>query len=649
MNDMVVQVMLRLRNQMGRDAGRALDGVTRAAGDATTAARGLARASADTDRMRFGGLLNGLRQVDRLSRTAMQSLRGVASAASNAAKAAGQVGSGLAAGGYVAGRALAKPMDYERRVAQMANTAYAERDVVGRRAGMTQLDASITAAVRTGGGTRDEAAEALDKMLASGAIQADAATSLLPVLQKYSTASGAASGDLADIVIRGVQQGFFKPEEAQAALDRAMVAGQMGGFELKDMARWLPQMMANAQGMKGMAGFERILASAQASAVTAGNKDQAGNNLVNLLAKMNSSDAALDFKKLGIDLSGSLAKARENGELPLDAFIRLVETRVVGRDKRFQAARAKAAGATGGDRASALNDMADILQASAVGRVMQDRQALLALVAEMTQKGYVADVLGGMRGAAGAGETAFGVVASTSAFKAQQASNEKDIAASGMLAHVKPYLDPAMERLAAFGAEFPGLTTAAMEAATAIGAMTAAAAAFGGLRMLTGGAGAAGAGGAAGAPGALSRGAGFGKLAGRLAGRAGGLLAVAGAAYDVYATEQSAMSRNDKNAAHVATAGGLGGTLAGAGLGAKAGAALGTLVAPGIGTAVGAGVGGIGGGLLGWLGGTSLGQKLGDMIFKDERVVRVESVLQLDGREVARAVNEVNGRDANRH
>ena len=642
MNDMSVQVTLRLRDQMGRYTKRALDDVTRATGDATTAARGLARAGADTDRMRFGGLLNGLRQVDRLSRTAMQSLRGVASAASNAAKAAGQVGSGLAAGGYVAGRALAKPMDYERRVAQMANTAYAERDVAGRRAGMTQLDASITGAVRTGGGTRDEAAEALDKMLASGAIKADAATSLLPVLQKYSTASGAASGDLADIVIRGVQQGFFKPEEAQAALDRAMVAGQMGGFELKDMARWLPQMMANAQGMKGMAGFERILASAQASAVTAGNKDQAGNNLVNLLAKMNSSDAALDFKKLGIDLAGSLAKARENGELPLDAFIRLVETRVVGKDKRFQAARAKAAGATGGDRASALNDMADILQASAVGRVMQDRQALLALVAEMTQKGYVAEVLGGMRNATGAGETAFGVVASTSAFKAQQASNEKDIAASGMLAHVKPYLDPAMERLAAFGAEFPGLTTAAMEAATALGSVATATATVGGLRMLTGGAGAAGAGGAAGVAG---RGARFGKLAGR----AGGLLAVAGAAYDVYATEQSAMNRTDKNAAHVATAGGLGGTLAGASLGAKAGAALGTLVAPGIGTAVGAGVGGIGGGLLGWLGGTGLGQKLGDMIFKDERVVRVESVLQLDGREVARAVNEVNGRDATRH
>jgi hypothetical protein len=149
----------------------------------------------------------------------------------------------------------------------------------------------------------------------------------------------------------------------------------------KDMARWLPQMMASASGMKSMAGFERILASAQASAVTAGNKDQAGNNLVNLLAKLNSRDTALDFKKQGIDLSGTLAKARENGQLPLDAFVQLIDTQVVGKDKAFQALKAKAATAQGGEKTAAYDGMADILQASAVGKVVQDRQAMLALVA----------------------------------------------------------------------------------------------------------------------------------------------------------------------------------------------------------------------------------------------------------------------------
>lgn len=659
--DMTVLVRLRMRDEMGGNAAKVLQGVQRSTGDAanaakalgreatksTTALQGMARSADKVSQSNATGLANSLRHVGRMATAATQRLKHMGTTAANALKGAGQVGSGIAAGGYVASRALAKPMEYERRLAQMANTAYSERDSAGRRAGMAQLDASVTAAVRQGGGTRDEAAEALDKMLASGAIKADTASSLLPVLQKYATASGAGSGDLADIAIRGIQQGFFKPEQAQEALDKAMVAGQMGGFELKDMARWLPQMMANAQGMKSMQGFERILASAQASAITAGSKDQAGNNVVNLLAKLNSSDTASDFKKQGIDLSGSLAKARAKGELPLDAFVRLIEEKVVGKDKRFQALKAKAANAKGTEREGLMNDMADILQASAVGKVVQDRQALLALVAEMGQKGYVAEVLGGMKNAGGAGQTAFDVVASTSAFKGQQVSNEKDIASSRMLAHVQPALNPLLDGMGQLAARYPGLTTATVAATTAIGAMTAAAAAFGGAGMLMGRSGAAGAGGA-GRPrdergrfikptakgqttAALKRGA-----------KASGPIVLAESAIDVIATERSDMSRSEKNAAHMGTAGGVAGGVAGA----AAGAAIGSFV-PIVGTAVGT----VLGAALGYFGhniGEDLGQKLGDLVFKDESTVRVENVLQVDGRELARAVNEVNGRDASR-
>jgi hypothetical protein len=173
------------------------------------------------------------------------------------------------------------------------------------------------------------------------------------------------------------------------------------------MARWLPQMMASATGMRSMAGFERLLASAQASVTTAGGKDQAGNNLVNLLAKMNSQDAATEFKKRGIDLSGTLARAREKGQLPLDAFVDLLDREVVGKDKRFQALKARAAKSEGTDKAGALGDMADILQASAVGSVVADRQALVALVAEMTQRDYIKQVMQQMQGADGAVDAAF--------------------------------------------------------------------------------------------------------------------------------------------------------------------------------------------------------------------------------------------------
>jgi hypothetical protein len=616
------------------------------------------------------GLVGRLRQVDQFARRAEQGLASAARAAGRLGQGVAQGGAALAAGGYVAGRALAKPVDFEHRLAQMANTAFAEEGVAGRRAGMGRLRGAVDLAVRQGGGTRDGAAEALDKMLASGAIKTEDAMRLLPTLQKFATASGASTGDLSDIAIRGIQQGFFKPEQVEQALDKAVVAGQMGGFELKDMARWLPQMMANAAGMKSMGGFERILASAQASAVTAGSKDQAGNNLVNLLQKLNSQDTAQDFKKLGIDLSGTLASAREKGMLPLDAFVQLIDKQVVGKDKRFQALKAKAATAQGSEKADTMDAMADILQASAIGKVVQDRQAMLALVAEMTQRGYIQDVLGGMGKAGGAGKTSFDVVAGTSAFKLQQAANEKDMAASSVLDHVSGPLGNVATKAADLAREFPALATAAVGATMAISAMGAAAGAWAGGRMLFGsgaaaaGVGAAGTAAAAGAStSALGRAwaglkGGWTGAAGSVARRWGGVLGLGFSALDVIGTESnSSLSRGEKNAAHVATAGGAAGAWAGAALGAKSGAAIGGGIGAwigGVGAVPGAAIGGAAGGLIGgaagWWAGSSLGKKAGNLLFGGgETVVRNEIKLVADGRELAAVVNEVNSRQAQRH
>ncbi|WP_276532267.1 phage tail tape measure protein, partial [Enterobacter hormaechei] len=103
-------------------------------------------------------------------------------------------------------------------------------------------------------------------------------------------------------------------------------AGQSGSFELKDMAKWLPSQLASAgnAGMKGLDDFAVLLGWNQASAITAGSSDQAGNNLNNLLLKLNSQDAANAAARIklpsgrGIDLSGSLAKGVGKGVNPLE-------------------------------------------------------------------------------------------------------------------------------------------------------------------------------------------------------------------------------------------------------------------------------------------------------------------------------------------
>ena len=698
-----IAVVLRLRDQMGGQAAKALDTLTRAARGvgqgAGAAARELGRldrsgqgvrsvgiAAAATDKL-MGGLgrtaqkasrdvaavgqaagavksvgtqaheaLRGLDQAARSGNRLRDALRGVGTAGQAAlglVKGVGQAGAGLVAGAGVAAASLRQPIAFEKRLALMANTAYADRDAAGRIAGKKELEGAINTAVRQGGGSRDQAAEALDAMLASGAVKADSAQRLLPTIQKFASASGAGSGEIAEIVIRGIQQKFFSEGQAGEALDKAMAAGQAGGFELKDMAKWLPKMMALGSGMKSMSGFEQILAYSQASAITAGSKDEAGNNLVNLLQKLNSQDTQKDFAKLGIDLTGTLARARDKGKLPLEAFAQLVDEQVVGKDKRYAGLKARLGKAQGGERQQILSDMADLAEASAVGKVVQDRQALLALIAATNQKDYIADVQGKMQHAQGAGETAYQVYQSTTAASVERAGNEAEIARQGMLGDVSGPIKAAADGAAELAQRFPTLATVAAEAATSIGVMSAAAAAFGAMRLFTGGAGGA----------AAAAAAGGGGLAGMLGGK-GGILATAGlAAWDIYATESNdALTRAQKNTQYTANAGGLAAAIAGMKLGAMAGAGLGSVV-PGLGTGIGGIVGGLAGGAMGWWSGSRAGRFAGEQLWgpsgqavtdaqkvvvEDKSTLHVESVLHLDGREVARAVNSYNTAEAKR-
>ncbi|MFX7140141.1 hypothetical protein ABTH88_19650, partial [Acinetobacter baumannii] len=72
-------------------------------------------------------------------------------------------------------------------------------------------------------------------------------------------------------------------------------------------------------GMKGERGLAQLLALNQAAITTAGSTDAAGNNVVNLLSKINSSDTQNDFKKQGINLTGSLQAAAGKGIDPITA------------------------------------------------------------------------------------------------------------------------------------------------------------------------------------------------------------------------------------------------------------------------------------------------------------------------------------------
>ena len=655
MSDLQVQAELKLKDNLSKPAGTALDSLgknAKKAGDAVDAvgrADSVKRVARDATEA-----ARGMDAVARGAREAQSGLRGAERGATGLARAMHGVGRGLrdavghlgklknglnggmqgvaamGAAGYAIKRSTDKSVQYEKLVASMANVAYADRDAAGRMAGMKDLDASIVKAVRDGGGTREEGAATLNTLLASGAVdESTAKDKLLSVLMKASTASGASGEELSQIVVKGISQRQFSADEAELAIDKAIKAGEAGQFELKDMARWLPQIISAGKGMKGMSGFEAHLANLQAVAQVTGSNDQAGNAYFNLLGKITSTDAANNFKKAGVRLAPALAKARMEGVDPVTAFVELIEKKVVGKNKNFRTLQKKlAATSDKNERRQLMEQAAEILQGSAIGKIIQDREALLGLVGVMNGRETIKDVREQLANAHGATDTSYRVMTSTTAYQQERLANEKDIATSGFFNWIKKPLDSLLGWGADTARDNPVLASTAMGAGAVGSAYMAGSGVSSLWSWLRGGkavptppagtaveAAAEGVG-ATGGSAAAAGGKGAALLKG--AAKAGSVLAVAGSAIDAVSTElDDSLTRAQKNEAHTETAGGLAGALAGGKAGAIGGAALGSFLGP-IGTAIGGAIGGLGGGIAGYFGGSWVGKKLGGWFFGDD-------------------------------
>lgn len=582
----------------------------------------------------------------------------------------GKAGGMLVAGGYAAAHTLKEPLnqrrDFDLNLAYAANTAYSDRDVRGRIAGKQELYAAVKATVSEQGGSREQALDALNSMIASGVVEIDVAKRLLPDIQRAAVASGADASEIAQIAISAMQQYKIKPEEIKLALDKAMAAGQAGQFELNDMAKWLPQAMAASAngGMSGLKDYDVLLRALQQTRITAGSSDEGGNNFVNLAAKITSADAVHKFARAeyvdrngkrhkGIDLTQSLLKHKQQGENTLDAFISIVDE-YMANNGQYQELQAKInASKNDTEKKQLLEQQAAVLSGTAVGSLIADRQALMALLAIKNNKAYGDEVMAELQKAQGTIDTAHAVIQDTTFSKKQNLENTKAFGSMEALRGLDGTLGEVNQKLADYGNQYPvlgqmiggtsvafnALTTAAITAAGALGLLSlgglgrgklggklggkiggkigaagakVAAGAKSGGDALAKGAGtlAKGAGAVAKGAGAVAKGAGtLAKGAGTVAKGAGRLgtpavVAVAGLnAYDI--EKDQTLSRPEKQAAHTRNIGLAGGTIAGA----AGGATVGSMV-----PVVGTFLGGVIGGILGSFGGGWLGNKAAENI-----------------------------------
>ena len=435
----------------------------RLAASGTASARELARAQ-DAMRAKVAGL-----------RAEMEGAAKAGLGLGGVLKGAMGVGAGYMAGKAVLSGPISQTMGYDRQLANLANTAYAGESIGARRTGMRTLDAAVIAAVRAGGGTREGALGTLDEMVASGAFtNVGEAANMLPTLTKAGTAAGADPRDLARIAIRAKQT--FGITNMPLALDQALRAGQLGGFELKDMAKWLPQQMAMATnvGMKGESGFRTLLAANEAAVISAGTKDEAGNNVRDLLNEINTPHFALHLKKVGVDGNGSLLKMQERGVNKLEGTVALVRE-IIDRDPKYKALQEKLKDAPSGERAGIVEAMATQVKGTVVGKVFHNQQSLMALLAIMNNAEVFQRVMSGTGNAKGANDDNHALIAETASYKAEMLAAEKAIAMQKALDQVNPLLGNFAEGLTDLMREWPTFSAAVVGGGTAIIALAGAA------------------------------------------------------------------------------------------------------------------------------------------------------------------------------
>lgn len=112
------------------------------------------------------------------------------------------------------------------------------------------------------------------------------------------------------------------------ALDIMAASGNAGAFEMKDMAKHFPGLTAQMQalGQGSLGAVADLSAALQIARQGTGTADEAGNNIKNLLAKINSPGVIRAFdRNFGVDLPAALKRAYAQGKTPMEALAEITK------------------------------------------------------------------------------------------------------------------------------------------------------------------------------------------------------------------------------------------------------------------------------------------------------------------------------------
>lgn len=329
-----------LKNKLGRVDDNAFAGVKSDAKQAEEAIRGIGRAADDTKEK-----LNGLNRQGNGHAGPLHDQSGAGP--TNRRRFAGD-----------AATAAAERLGIDSVVPVGAGAAYAVGGTIA--AGATVAGAAINAAgndeyasdqLRTLGGYNEEEQARIDKFLSrigrkrglgaqgamgvygrlmAGGLSADNAKAMTDAAIVFAKATGADPEDAANTTVALKNNMGIDAKDMPAAYDSMGLGGTEGSFEVKDMARNYPEILALMSGLgsKGVPGVQVATAISQSVTKRAGTPDQAATAFSAMLNDLVAPEVTDRAKKYGIDVFGTIDKAKAGGTDPVLALVDIIRSKL---------------------------------------------------------------------------------------------------------------------------------------------------------------------------------------------------------------------------------------------------------------------------------------------------------------------------------
>jgi TP901 family phage tail tape measure protein len=177
-------------------------------------------------------------------------------------------------------------------------------------------------------------AQAIFGALQAGGLSAEDAAAMMDNAAVFSKATQASAEDAANTTVALRNNMGITADQMPAAYDAIGAGGKAGQFEVKDMARNLPSILAlaGARGSAGLDGVRLAVAIGQSVRKRKGSSDEATTSIEAMLNDINSATTVEHAKKMGVDLDAIGEKASAAGKDPL--LERLRALRAIGLDPK---------------------------------------------------------------------------------------------------------------------------------------------------------------------------------------------------------------------------------------------------------------------------------------------------------------------------